>query len=242
MGDVTRVPLYSFNEQETSEVKQKYPGLNLTKPGVWQGTLDFHATYNEVAISGSYQVAIIVPKDFPSKFPTIAETGGRIQSIAGKYGISDLRELHCNPKNLSLCLCVKQEEKTRLPAGSKFIDYIDELVVPYLFGLSFFDQRGAWPWGEWSHGVLGMLEHYSENTTQQSVESITELGPTIKADEDWKYYTFQIRKPSPKKPCVCGSKKPISGCHKKAWRGIILLSADVKKYKLDVGKTFSRWH
>ncbi len=241
MGDVTKTPLYDFTEQEIAQVRRKYPGLSLARPGVWKGVLDFHATYNDVAISESYQVAILVPEDFPAKFPAIAETGGRIQSIARKYNITDLRGLHCNPNNLFLCLCVKQEEKTRLPAESKFIDYIDELVVPYFYGLTFFDQHGAWPWGEWSHGVLGVLEHYSENSAEQSVKSILELGPTIKSDEEWKYYTFQIRKPSAKKLCVCGSKKAISGCHKKAWHGIILLSADVKKFNLNVEKIFSRW-
>src|ERR1700684_1267857 len=104
--------------------------------------------------------------------PALFETGGRTAAIAAKYGIEDHRDLHRNPGTGAACLCVKQEERRRFPKGANLPHFIEELVVPYLFGLSHFDDHGKWPWPDFSHGTLGIAEYYAETGNAPSCDSL----------------------------------------------------------------------
>jgi hypothetical protein len=232
--------LYTFTQEEVDAVQAKFPKLKLEKQGVWRGVLDFFAEYEGYQIRGSYKICIITPYTYPSQLPFLIEIGGRTQAIAKKYGITDLRQLHCNPRLHNMaCLCAKQEEKIKFPPGSNLVVFINELVIPYLFGLSYFDKHGKWaPWGEYSHGGLGVLEchaEYSGEITKQDIEEVTRI---LRADENWKECSKQLRKPSGERFCICSSRKPFKKCHKKAWEGLQRLHSDIQKYGLNVRKLF----
>lgn len=241
MGDVGVSASHLFSEEEVAEVKVRFPGLTLHEKGFLEGTFDFNAVFDDLPIADTYKIAVFATSKYPDELPLLIEVGGRTQSIADKYHLQDLRDLHHNPKSHTACLCVKPEERLFFPAGSNLVTFFEALVLPYLYGLSFYDEHGHWPWGERSHGGLGILEFYVEDSSPQTEESINSLGAMLKADDNWKYYTFQIRNPSSKKFCVCGSRRPISGCHRKAWQGIIRLHEDVNRLKLEVEPIFSRW-
>lgn len=183
---------------------------------------------------------IVASVDYPNSMPSLLETGGRTAAVAANYGIEDHRDLHRNPGSGSACLCVKQEERHRFPKGANLPHFIEELVVPYLFGLSHFDQHGKWPWPDYSHGTLGIVEYYAEAADDPSKEAIGSMLDLLKQDISWRYFRKQIRHPSAMRTCVCGARKPISRCHKGVWSGIIKLSADIQKLGLDVRRTLQR--
>ncbi|PIZ44974.1 hypothetical protein COY31_01340 [Candidatus Wolfebacteria bacterium CG_4_10_14_0_2_um_filter_39_18] len=233
--------LYNFSQKEIDEVQIKFSKLKLDQQGVWKGIIDIYAEYEGYQINDAFEILIITPSIFPSQPPLMIEIGGRTQAIAKKYKITDLRRLHCNPSQRNTaCLCVRQEEKEKFPPGSNLVVFTENLVVPYLYGLSYFEKFGKWPWGEYSHGGLGVLEYHAEDPTEITEQGIRENTKLLRADENWKEYSKQLRKPSSEKFCICGSRKPFRKCHKKAWQGLNRLYSDIHNFELNVRQLFQK--
>jgi hypothetical protein len=229
-----------FTTEEISEVENRYPRLRAAENGVAEGVLDLHAVYDGEERRDEFQVRIVAPSDYPNSIPSLLETGGRTAAIAAKYGIEDHRDLHRNPGTGRACLCVKQEERRRFPKGANLGHFLEELVVPYLFGLSHFEEHGKWPWPDYSHGTLGIVEYYADAADDPCNELIGSTLDLLKQDIGWRKLRRQIRKPSAMRMCVCGSRKPISRCHKDLWAGITKLNSDIQKLGLDVRRTLLR--
>lgn len=225
-----------FTGEEASAVKTRYPRLRVEESGVAEGSFDLHAVYGGEERRDEFQVRIVAPPDYPDSIPSLCETAGRTEAIARKHGIDDLRDLHRNPGGTA-CVCVKLEEGRRFPKGSDLPHFIEELVVPYLFGLSHFDEHGKWPWPDYSHGALGIIEYYADAADPPSRESIDAALSFLKQDTGWRKLRRQIRKPSAMRSCLCDSGKPISRCHKGVWNGIVKLHGDMQKVGLDVART-----
>ena len=232
---------YVFSEEEIAEIKKEFHKLHLKKSG-WEGAIDFYAQYegHSIPIRDSYKVAIDIPDRYPVEIPALREIGGRTQAIAKKYKKEDLRTLHFNSGNGTACVCVKQEEKRKFPPGSTVFNFLNDLVIPYLYGLSFYDENGRWPWREWSHGPLGLLEFYAEDQMDKTIDMIEDLAAVFKIDLKWEKYRDHLQHPRPKKLCVCGSNKMFPDCHGLAWKGILALRGDLKRLRLDAYKLFSR--
>lgn len=225
---------FEFSEEEITAVKSKFPRLHLVSLHVWTGALDLYAEFDGYSIRDSYEIEITVSDEYPAQIPLMREVGGRTQAIKKKYRLEDIRALHYNSHNQTACLCVKQVEKRKFPLGSNLITFIDELVIPYLYGLSYYDQHGRWPWREYSHGSLGLLEFYAEDEREQTSEDIKQLLTHVRLENNWKEYHKQFRKPSPERLCVCGSRKPFHQCHQRAWRGVLRLYADLERLHLNL--------
>ncbi|MDD5759883.1 MAG: hypothetical protein PHI06_12470 [Desulfobulbaceae bacterium] len=211
---------FQFSEEEIQAVKSRFPKLELVQPMVWAGEVDLLASYNGREIKDQYEIAITVTEKYPNELPCLREIGGRTKAIAEKYNIADLRTLHCNQENGMACLCVKQEEGKRFPPGSSMVKFMDELAVPYLYGLSSYDKDGRWPWKEYSHGSLGPLEYEGEVLTLHSHESIVTLIQYFSKDKKWSKYREQLIEPKGYRRCLCGSVIPFYACHRLAWAGI----------------------
>lgn len=205
-----------------------------------EGALDLHAVFNGEERRDVFQVRIVAPSDYPDSMPLLLEMGGRTAAIAAKYRIADLRDLHRNPANGSACVCVKQDERHRFPKGANLWHFIDQLAVPYLFGLSHFDEHGKWPWPDYSHGVLGIVEYYAEAADDPSAGTLGETLDFIRQDYSWRDFRKQIRQPSPMRMCVCGSQRPISLCHKGVWAGIVKLNSDIQRFGLNARRVLQR--
>lgn len=234
------MPLYEFTKEEIEAVKNKFPSLDLARPGVWEGNIDFYSEYEGHSIRDGYKIAITASSEYPIELPSVIEIGGRTQAIATKYKIKEIRDLHLNPLSKAACLCVKQEEKIKFPPGSDLVVFIENLVIPYFYSLSYFNEKGRWPWGEYSHGGLGLLEFYAEDPTGQTKESIEETAKAFRADNNWKEYHKQLRKPSGDKICPCGFRKPFRKCHGRAWQGLLRLNSDLKRLNLNVNSLYRR--
>lgn len=208
-----------FDDGEIHEVVTRYPGLRLVSPGVLEGVIDIHHQYGDVVRQDAFSVRLTV-ENGASRLPALREVGGRSKAIALKHRLEDLRALHQNPTDGTACVCVRQEEAARFPPGARLLTYVEELAIPYLFGLSYVDEFGEWPWGEYSHGGLGLLEYYADNPVVGGKQELEEVLTALRAGSEWPTLHRQLRKPSSKKPCICGSQKTFGKCHNRAWRGL----------------------
>jgi hypothetical protein len=226
-----------FSDEEIAAAKTRYPNLNRTGPGSVEGMLRMEAVYNGETLSGDFQIRITASNPNSDLVPALYETGGRTEAIAAARGITDLRTLHRN-RDGTACVCVKQIERRKYPPGSDLPVFLEELAVPYLFALIHFEKTGEWPWGDYSHGVLGLLEFAADDQNETSKEDVELIAETVRRDMHWKRYVKHLRKPGVGKTCPCDSGRPFDACHERAYRGLLRLSADLKRLKLNPYKLF----
>jgi len=219
-------------------IAERYPHLRLTAAGIVEGDFDLHAIFDNEERKDVFSVRIAPPIDSRA-MPTLTEIGGRTSAIAAKYGIASVADLHQNPDGTA-CLCVKQDEANRFPEGAGLAHFIEELVVPYLFGLSHFNDKGKWPWPDYSHGVLGIAEYYGDIVDAPAPQTIATTLDLLKADPVWREFSRQIRKPSAMRRCMCGSRKPIFRCHKRVWIAVQKLNSDIHGLGLDMRRTLQK--
>lgn len=229
----------TFSSDEVAATLAQHPGLALTAAGDVEGSLDVHAVFNGHEIKDRFDIRITKSNPGPSSLPALYEVGGRTQGIARKWALRDIRNLHRNPQGHA-CVCVPQEEASRFPAGSDLSVFIDNLCRDYLFGLSFFDAHGRWPWGERSHGPLGLLEFYADTTEQLTASSVDAVIMSFAADPKWREYHRQFRRPSAQRFCICGSRRPFQTCHPAAWRGLLYFTSELRRLGVNARGIFNR--
>lgn len=221
-----------FDEVEVAEVIARYPGLRQRSPGVLEGEIEIHHQHGAVVRKDKFSIQLKACDGISSRLPALREIGGRSKVIVLKHGLGDVRAVHQNLAGGTACVCVKQEENKRFPPGDRLVTFIERLAIPYLFGLSYVDEFGKWPWGEYSHGGLGLLEFYADNPWQVSKHGFEDVLASLRADSDWRAYHRQLTKPSAKRPCICGSGRPFGKCHGLAWRGLKNLITQLRKMGL----------
>lgn len=201
------------------EVVARYPGLHQVSVGVLEGVIDIHHQHAAVVRRDSFSIKLAA-NNGNSRLPSLQEIGGRSRAIVRRHGFASVMELHQNLSDGTACVCVKQEETTRFPPGATLLTFVERLAIPYLYGLSYVDEFGKWPWGEYSHGGLGLLEYYADNPVQTAKQDLEEVLASLKADGVWPDFHRQLRKPSSKRACICGSGRPFGKCHRRAWLGL----------------------
>jgi hypothetical protein len=142
-------------------------------------------------IEDSYAVELRVPPTFPRALPTVRETGGRIPATFHKLEAG------------LLCLGAPTAIRLNLTLSPTLPAFVDELVVPYLFGYSYFEKHGVMPFGELAHGDKGIVEYLSE---------LFGAATTIGAREFLRLASMK-RRDANKQPCPCRSGRRLGKCH-----------------------------
>jgi hypothetical protein len=230
---------FVFTAEEIAKVTAKYPGLKESSPGVVEGVLDMHAKFGDEELKDSFHVRITAKNPHSSRVPALYEIGGRVQAVALKHGVADLRDMHRNMDSTS-CVCVKQRESEKFPSGSDLLTFIEDLAVPYLYWLSYYDKHGQKPWSDYSHGTLGLIEFYADSTSEQTREDLEEAAQAIRNDAEWKKYSKLIRRPNRGQMCVCGSGRRFESCHPRVLEGAIRLRAELERLNLNPYKLYRR--
>ena len=124
-------------------------------------------------------------------WPTVVETGGRIQKIMGEQGISDIADMHCYPGFTENICClgfqVDTGEVFRLP------EFLREFIVPFFYRVAYVERygleaarRNLWP--EYSHSF--------ERTEREYLSELRAMRGTGR-----------------NQPCPCGSRMKYKRCH-----------------------------
>ncbi len=142
-----------------------------------------------------YGIALGLPENYPKFFPMLFCNDPKLPI--------DNLDRHIQ-KGGRACLEVGPEIKRRWPPGSNLIDFLKNLVEPFLAWQVHYDIFGKPPeWGERAHGKDGILQYYAE-LLGIAVDSNT-LG----------FMKLISRKNRPKghEICPCGSGKKLRHCH-----------------------------
>lgn len=179
-------------------------------------------------IEDEYQIRIELRGSDVSNLPQVYETGSRINNLVERNK-KKLEDLHVN-LNGAACLCIKPEEIENLPNGFNLKDFFNNSVIPFFYAQSYFEKNGTWPWGEYGHGITGLIEWYRDQRHFIGTDANIFLSDMKKCKE-WPLYEEKLRLKRGLKghhECYCGSKKKFRDCHKKVLEGLWKLRNDLK--------------
>jgi hypothetical protein len=189
-------------EQQFEELVQVFPELKLCQdaPGRWviRGTLSFSATFKAVDITDSFSVLIMLPDDYPDTPPLVQETGGRIPPDFHQYS------------DRILCLGAPAEVSRRFKDDPMLLNFVETLLIEYLYGYAYFEKHGTLPFGELSHGCRGIREYYEEAFSTDDVQITLSLLKVL-ADDTYRGHHA----------CPCGSGKILRKCHGPVLLGLL---------------------
>ncbi len=176
-------------ESQCLELRQKYPYLFVEKRG------DEYSVRGTVFIEKDdikdrYEVEIQINRDYPKKVPIVKETGSKIA-----------KTFHHNPDG-SLCLEAPLAVYEVFRTNETLINFVDNLLVPYLYVRSHYLKYGTLPFGEHAHGAEGILEDYKKRFEIAEDSSVL-LLLQILAEDTYRGHHL----------CPCGSEKKLRDCH-----------------------------
>lgn len=222
-------------------LRRKYPTLVPGGCGV-AGEIEFTATYD--ARTNRF---LILPNQAAEELPGVTLSGAfqiRITERPGKAsshlpalfvdGIEPTPDRHFNQRDRSACLCSPFDEGDFLRPEFHFPIYLEQLVIPFLYGQVFYSMHARWPWAEYAHGAAGVLEAYSKiHDPNRAEECLSQL----QQDLSWPRIRSALRQHPHVKghtPCFCAKMDHIRRCHPGALEGARRLQQDLKTRGISV--------
>lgn len=141
----------------------------------------------------SYQIKAGITAGFPAEEPAVFEEGSRIPRIADR---------HVFPKDGNCCLGVWEEWLLTAP-DHRFETFLTGPMHDYFVSQTYYEAHGVWPFGERSHGILGITESYAD---------LLGIAPDKKIIADYLHLlSRQTIKGHAR--CPCGSGRRLRQCH-----------------------------
>jgi hypothetical protein len=230
-----------LKENDEQWLRANYPTL------VWDGkavtgTIEFSASYNgdtnqfvilgdqagddtgAVILAGNFRIRIEVRRD---------KSTSRLPALLVE-GIEPISDRHFNQKDKSGCLCSPLEEREFLEPEFRFSHFLEQFVIPFLYGQVFYSSHQRWPWPEYAHGATGILEAYSKiGDPAVSEDCLWQL----KQDANWLRVQLALQqKPYVKGHtlCFCTKMDQMRRCHPHALEGLVRLQRDLTARNIPV--------
>ena len=204
-----------LTKKDIKWIQEKYPKLKRKSDTIWQGELDFNREFNGVTISSSYLLEINFEQKQGSMLPQVKEVGGKIDEISKKLNLLTI-DLHIN-NDKTICLCIYKKEKEYFTNGFSTQVFFEDILEPYLYWVTYYQQYKTQPWDGYAHGEFGYLELYAENEI-----SIDELKEYISIENLLKY-----KRTKGHHFCLCSSKKILRKCHTLIYNAIYKLKKEL---------------
>lgn len=156
-----------------------------------KGIYQFQTEYKDISFKEYFHLEFFFPQTYPDDLPTVKEIDDKIPSTFHHF------------TDGSLCLCTPVEQYLVFSKVPTLENYIKSLLNPYLLGWLWYLRFNEMPWGDRSHGRLGLLESYQElfNITNKQF-FLNFICKYIRNE------LFQ------RKECPCGSGLPFKKCHR----------------------------
>ncbi|OGT96142.1 MAG: hypothetical protein A2298_05410, partial [Gammaproteobacteria bacterium RIFOXYB2_FULL_38_6] len=132
-----------------------HPRMRLIEYGeeqvVVEGEYDLNAQMDGYeAIRDIYKLQIVFPASYPRSLPKVTEIENRIPRDSD----------HHTYKDGSFCLGSKIKLKAILFEHPSVIDFIEKILNPFLYAVSYKLQYNLYPFGELDHGEEGLVDDY----------------------------------------------------------------------------------
>ena len=228
-------------------LREKHPGLTVAGETI-SGSIQFRAGY-DAKISQFFSIeasatastdAVILSGAFEVRIePRVDRSTSRLPALFVE-GIEPAAKRHFNPVDKSACLCSPLEEDEFLQTELQFRLFLEQLVVPFLYGQIFFSSYGRWPWEEYAHGATGVLEAYAKTQDQNQAGECLRL---LSQDSQWPMIrSALLQKPYIKghNPCFCSSGDKFRQCHSAALKGALKLQRDLNAIGIVIPQTVRR--
>lgn len=199
------MPGFFANEQRY--IADKFPDLHYQiKEGyvIIIGLLNFTTLYAEKELSDSYKICIEFPHNYPEETPVAVELEGKISKDFHTFS------------NQTLCLGTPMEIRSIFNKERTIKNFLENLLLPYLFQFSYKTKYGKLPIGERSHGMPGIYEFYKEKIGIANETSIIRFLSDLR-DKKLKGHHL----------CPCGSNIIFRKCHWTFAENLLILPTSI---------------
>jgi hypothetical protein len=181
---------------KVDDLLREQPGLRLapSRNGLVRlsGTLSFSAERPGLKrISDSFEVELVVPKEFPRELPIAREVGGRIPA-----------RFHTNHDG-GLCLGSPTRQLLAIRGEPNLPAFVRNCLIPYFYGFAYDTLHGTMPFGELAHGRQGLCDDF---------RSLFAVANDTAAIEMVRLAGMNKRVAN-KLSCPCGSGLRLGKCH-----------------------------
>ena len=175
-------------------VREKYPAFEISKREsdyIFSGELILNHVFDDVRMTGKFNLEIVVPGDFPLAFPKVKELSNCInKNYPHRY------------KDGQFCLASDLELKMFFSQDQDLCSFIEKYVIPYLYTYRFYEEYGVYPYGERSHGTMGDLEYLKDLFEVDDWGKVLDIMLFV-VQSSYRGHLL----------CSCGSGKRIRNCH-----------------------------
>lgn len=178
-----------------ADLRARYPLLHLfiNEAGDAQVRGTFPVLSPEGRELDRYQVTIELPADYPDGLPVVREVGGRIPWHEDSHVETDGKA----------CVMIPDDRWRGFPRGAPFRHFLEGPVHNFFLGQSLVARGEKWPFGEWKHGLSGVLQYYRELIGTEDDRTIARF-----------LYVLKKLNFKPHMECPCGSGRKIEKCCK----------------------------
>lgn len=183
-----------ISTEELQDLRVLYPYLQLKAPYkvlTIGGSIRVNHVYNDFPVNEKFNIDIKIASDYPYSIPTVIETGNKISR--------DYEHIYSNG---TLCLGIDGEIMFGCNGVMNLKYLLSTYVIPYLFSYRYYERFNSYPFGQRSHGGLGILESYIEYFDLQDIETA------------YLFLKYAVTHScSGHLPCPCNSGNRIRNCH-----------------------------
>ena len=230
-----------LTEQDKQWFRQYCRNFTLSHNKI-SGELNFTATYNKE--TGDFLIIHEDSTDYVGGLHLNGKFKIRIEEREEKLlsklpalyvdGVEPIADRHFGQRDKSACLCSPLEEESFLVPKFEFKKYFEQLVIPFLYGQVFYTTEKHWPWDEFKHGGIGLLQSYEQTCNNSTSPFVENFLNYLKQDARWPAYKkiLILTRPS-RQACPCGTGKKLRDCHPEAIKGLAKLKADISNLNIN---------
>ena len=205
--------------RQLAALQVRYPDLNIEQGRFGLsicGDIYFSMEHKGHVIEDTFGVELRIPKEYPKTAPSVYETKGRLIGFHHLFADGEL----CLGAPVDVCM--------RFAKQPTLLFFVEELVVPFLFGFSYKIKYGEMPFGELAHGVEGLFDYYVDYFGTSKEGTISLLIYLANGHRH------------PRGTCPCGSGRKLEKCHGARLKALRQhLTAEAAKGEADAWAT---WH
>lgn len=204
-------------------VKEKYPAFEISKREndyIFSGELILNHVFNDVRMTGKFNLEVVVPEDFPLVFPKVKELSNYIdKNYPHRY------------TDGQFCLASDLELKMFFSHDTDICSFIEKYVIPYLYTYRFYEEYGVYPYGERSHGSMGDLEYLKDLFGVDNWRQVLNIMLFVMQSP----YRGHLL-------CPCGSGKRIRNCHGEILKKVMNaeLQDECREILLEIKREYDR--